>query len=300
MISIIIPAYNSEEYLEICIQSILVQTYKNFEIIIVNDGSTDNTGSVCNQIALDNSSRIKVVHQANKGQGAARNAGLKIARGCYIMFVDSDDGLAVNTLEENYKILNNHPNIDFLQFPVYYKYGASDAYLKENNPCLYDDPLTFKNLILGNGIISWIVCDKIFRADVLKDLKFREDIKFEDNYFMMQLIPNIKSLYISDQGIYYYYHRENSTTTSKLNSAKELNTLEVLHQILKMIDPVKDKGLFYRYILRVVNIEKSLRVNFNINHEGFHNYKKFIKIPDVLKFAKGLKNKIKIIIYKFH
>lgn len=299
MFSIIIPVYNAEAFIANCISSIIKQRHTNFEIILVNDGSTDRSGEMCDKYASDDQ-RIKVYHQSNQGQGAARNVGLLHAIGQYILFVDADDALAENTLEENYKLLRHYPDLDFLQFPVYYKYASAGAYLKENSPRLYDDPLTFKNLILQNGIISWIVCDKIFRADVLKDLKFREDIKYEDNYFMMQLIPKIKSLYISDQGIYYYYYRGNSTTTSKLNSAKELNTLEVLHQILKMIDPVKDKGLFYKYILRVVNIEKSLRVNFNINHEGFHNYKRFIKIPDVLKFAKGLKNKIKIISYKFH
>lgn len=299
LVTIIVPFYQAEKYLENCIKSIVNQTYRNIELILIDDGSTDFSFSIAEKYASTDA-RVSLLHQDNQGQGSARNAGLHHATGSYIMFIDADDSIQEDTILHNMDMMIKRPKIDFLQFPVYYKYGTADCYIKENNPCLYDDPLTFKNLILQNGIISWIVCDKIFRADILKDLKFREDIKYEDNYFMMQLIPKIKSLYISNQGIYYYYYRDNSTTTSKLNSAKELNTLEVLHQILKMIDPVKDKGLFYKYIVRVVNIEKSLRVNFNIKHEGFHNYKRFIKIPDVLKFSEGLKNKIKIISYKFH
>lgn len=94
-ISIIVPVYNAEKYLDRCVESILGQTFSDFELILVDDGSPDNSGKLCDKWAKKDH-RIKVVHQANKGAGAARNAGLRIAEGRYIGFVDSDNWIEVN------------------------------------------------------------------------------------------------------------------------------------------------------------------------------------------------------------
>ena len=98
LISIIIPVYNVAVYLPRCLDSILAQTYKNLEIILVDDGSKDNSGKVCDEYALKDS-RIKVIHQKNQGVSVARNAGLRIAKGDYIGFVDSDDYIETNMYE---------------------------------------------------------------------------------------------------------------------------------------------------------------------------------------------------------
>ena len=103
MISVIVPVYNTEKFLKNCISSIANQTYKDLEIILVNDGSTDNSGKICDDFAQKDS-RIKVIHQSNKGVGAARNAGLDVAKGAYIGFVDSDDILRPDMYEF---LLNN-------------------------------------------------------------------------------------------------------------------------------------------------------------------------------------------------
>lgn len=296
--SIIIPVYNSSSYLEQCIQSVLSQTYKNLEIILINDGSTDDSLSICNRLAKGNA-RVKVFDQKNKGQGSARNLGLKHANGTYILFVDSDDALAKDTIELNYQILEKDPSIECLQFPIFMKYGTEDAYIRKNIEKKYQlESNEFKKLILEDNVISWIVCDKIFKRDSIKSLKFREDIKFEDNFFMMEYVQTVKSFYSSDKGLYYYYFREDSTTTSKLNELKERSTLEVLYLILSFLNPKKECYTFYKYLIRLINVNKSLKVNFNSKFKEFYKFKKQVNILDAFNAKLPIKHKIKLLIYK--
>lgn len=296
--SIIIPVYNSSSYLEQCIQSVLSQTYKNLEIILINDGSTDDSLSICNRLAKGNA-RVKVFDQKNKGQGSARNLGLKHANGTYILFVDSDDALAKNTIDLNYQILEKDPSIECLQFPIFMKYGTEDAYIRKNIEKKYQlESNEFKKLILEDNVISWIVCDKIFKRDSIKSLKFREDIKFEDNFFMMEYVQTVKSFYSSDKGLYYYYFREDSTTTSKLSELKERSTLEVLYLILSFLNPKKECDTFYKYLIRLINVNKSLKVNFNSKFKEFYKFKKQVNILDAFNAKLPIKHKIKLLIYK--
>lgn len=297
--SIIIPVYNSSSYLEQCVQSVLSQTYKNLEIILINDGSTDDSLSICNMFAKGNA-RVNVFDQKNKGQGSARNLGLKHANGTYILFVDSDDALAKNTIELNYQILKKDPSIECLQFPIFMKYGTEDAYIRKKIEKKYQlESNEFKKLILGDHVISWIVCDKIFKTESLLGLNFREDIKFEDNFFMMEYVQIVKSFYSSDKGLYYYYFREDSTTTSKLSELKERSTLEVLYLILSFLNPKKECDTFYKYLIRLINVNKSLKVNFNSKFKEFYKFKKQVDILDAFNAKLPNKDKVKILIYKY-
>ncbi|MGY5846894.1 glycosyltransferase family 2 protein [Salegentibacter sp. HM20] len=296
--SIIIPVYNSSSYLELCIQSVLSQTYKNLEIILINDGSTDDSLSICNSLAKGDA-RIKVLDQKNKGQGSARNLGLKHANGTYILFVDSDDALAENTLELNYQILEKDPSIECLQFPIFMKYGTEDAYIRKNIDKKYQlESNEFKKFILEDNLISWIVCDKIFKRDSIKSLKFREDIKFEDNFFMMEYVQIVKSFYSSEKGLYYYYFREESTTTSTFSELKERSTLEVLCLILSFLNPIKDCDTFYKYLIRLINVNKSLTVNFNSNFKEFYKFRRQVDILDAFTTKLPIKDKFKLLMYK--
>ena len=129
--SIIIPVYNAADYLGSCIQSIVNQDFSDFELILIDDGSVDGSLKVC-QSWQAKDERIRVHHQKkNKGQGAARNVGLRDAKGQYVLFIDADDAIAEDTLAQNFQILNNNPDIECLQFPIYRKYGTEKAYLKK-------------------------------------------------------------------------------------------------------------------------------------------------------------------------
>lgn len=297
--SIIIPVYNSSVYLNNCIDSIVKQSYNDFELILIDDGSTDNSLSLClNWQQKDD--RIQVHRQENKGQGSARNVGLSRAKGKYILFIDSDDAISEDTLELNYRILISEPNIDCLQFPIYMKYGTQDAYLKKEEEQFYEaSKSNIKNLLLVDNVISWIVCDKIFKKESIDRMFFREDIKYEDNYFMMQYIQGLNNFYISEKGIYYYYYREESTTTSEITELKERSTIEVLYLILDFLHPTKEFHIFYKYLVRLINVEKSIVNNFKTEVLGFSDYKKKVKPLDVLKTKLSIKEKVKIFLYKY-
>ncbi|WP_313114945.1 glycosyltransferase family 2 protein [Aequorivita sediminis] len=302
MFSFIIPVFNAELYIQNCVNSILNQKFNNLELILINDGSTDSSGHICDDYAL-NDRRIRVFHQENKGQGSARNLGLKHANGTYIIFVDSDDALAKNTLELNYQILEKDTSIECLQFPIFMKYGTEDAYIRKNIEKKYQlESNEFKKLILEDNVISWIVCDKIFKRDSVKSLKFREDIKFEDNFFMMEYVQNIKTFYSSDKGLYYYYFRADSTTTSKLSELKERSTLEVLYLILSFLNPKKECNTFYKFLIRLINVTKSLKVNFGLHYKNanFYSFRKHVNLGSVLKSGLPIKDIIKLILYRIY
>lgn len=298
--SIIIPVYNAADYLGSCIQSIVNQDFSDFELILIDDGSVDGSLKVC-QSWQAKDERIRVHHQKkNKGQGAARNVGLRDAKGQYVLFIDADDAIAEDTLAQNFQILNNNPDIECLQFPIYMKYGTPDAYLKKGKEQFYKASINnFKNLILVDGVISWIVCDKIFKRNSIQDMYFREDIKYEDNYFMMEYIQKLNNFYLSEKGVYYYYHRTDSTTTSAITELKERSTTEVLYLILSLLDSIIEADVFYKYLIRLINVEKSLKINFKTSTKGFEKFKKDVRFVAVLKSQRSIKEKIKILLYKY-
>lgn len=299
MISIIIPIYNSEKYINECIDSLINQTYKNIEIILIDDGSTDSSYAIC-EAYQKKDNRIKLFKKDNGGQGSARNLGLQIATGDYIMFVDSDDALELNTILENYNILKPNPNIDFLQFPIYRNYYAKDAFLDKGKESIYSKDNDFKKLMLDESIITWIVCDKIFKKELLKDHLFPEDMIYEDNYFMIDLCDKLNCIYISEKGIYYYYKRQNSTTTSKVSFNSELSTCKVLLLTLGKINSVTENKLFLKYLVRLINVNKSLIVNFKHSLLGINAFKHEFKTRDIINSNLDFKNKLKLFIYKFY
>lgn len=127
LLSIIVPVYNVEKYLERCLDSILVQPFRNFELILVNDGSTDNSLSICKRYEATNN-RIVIVDKPNGGLSSARNAGLKVAKGNYVSFIDSDDFISSDFYEANMEFLEQNPDIDMMILP-YCKYSDTDNVL---------------------------------------------------------------------------------------------------------------------------------------------------------------------------
>ena len=134
ILSVIIPVYNVEKYLRKCVDSVLAQDIADMEVILIDDGSPDNCGAICDEYA-EKDTRVKVIHKEHEGLSSARNAGLDIARGKYITFVDSDDYLLPNTFIPNLDYIVNHPEVDCLQFPTIYddriEYAKKYTPLKE-------------------------------------------------------------------------------------------------------------------------------------------------------------------------
>ncbi len=296
-ISVIIPIYNSEQYLENCLESIVNQSYENLEIILVNDGSTDKSLSICEKYA-ENDKRIVVLNKENGGQASARNLGLNYAKGDYIAFLDSDDRLSLETFSESIIILNKDKSIECVQFPVFMNYGTQKSYLKNYKSKLYIKDINIYNLWLRDNIITWIVCDKIIKSCIIKELRFEEDMIYEDNHFVIELIKRIKNIYISDKGLYYYYLRENSTTTSEHSKKKDLDTLKVLCRLLDELILIKQTELYVEYLKRVINIERSLLINFKFKSKASKKYINFVSTSTILLTNINVKDRIKLIYSK--
>ncbi len=213
LLSIIIPVYQVEDYLEACINSVLAQECEDIEIILVDDGSKDRSGEICDRYA-EQDYRITVIHQQNKGLSAARNKGLDICRGWYITFVDSDDELQAATLSQNLKVLMDDPTIDLLEYPVHIYKGAKDTRIWK------EDRYSLKNNIAeewfrDKGYDHSFAWNKIFKRNIWDGLRFPEGKIFEDIYIIAPIIHKVKHYVVSDLGMYYYNAREGSISRSR-------------------------------------------------------------------------------------
>lgn len=209
LISIIVPAYNVERYLMVCLSSIEKQTYQNFEVILIDDGSKDSTGDICDAIAAKDN-RFKVIHQKNQGVSAARNAGIRAANGDYICFVDSDDKLQK----------------DFLKgFELNYDISIQGYLLQEGEkkiPISYREFLSFDNVakVYCLNDIHSAPFSKLCKTEIINrnNIHFPEGISFsEDTIFFLQYIKFCKSIHVSENCNYVYYKREGSLTAKHHN-----------------------------------------------------------------------------------
>ena len=211
MISIILPVYNVEKYLHKCLDSILCQVYPFIEVIIVNDGSTDNSGHICDKYAKKDS-RIKVIHQSNQGVSVARNVGLAQAQGAYIGFVDPDDWISPHMYQYLYSELVNHR----ADMAVCGRYIATDKhiYVAKKRWTNEVEEFTSKEAILcvtRQNQINDGPCDKLYKREILSDNPFPVGRFFEDTYIMVDILEKCKKIIYIDFPCYYYYQRKNST-----------------------------------------------------------------------------------------
>lgn len=218
LISIIVPIYNVEKYLNKCLDSLINQTYKNIEIILVDDGSTDRCPEICDQyIRKDN--RIKVIHKKNGGLSSARNRGIKEAKGQYLLFIDSDDYIDINTCYELVKSLKKE-EVDIIQFKkrtfiegevldnVYNANKCSSNYTVYNNKEAYD-------IYMNNGQFTREAWDKLYARSLFDDIEYPEGRLAEDLATTYKLILKAKKLGFLDRELYYYLIRKDSIMGQK-------------------------------------------------------------------------------------
>lgn len=219
IISVIVPVYNVEKYLHRCIDSILTQTFKDFELILVDDGSTDNSGNICDAYCQKDN-RIIVIHQDNQGQAAARNCALNIAKGDYISFVDSDDYIHPQMFEVLIGIVSvSKSEVVLFQ----YVEGEDNRYFWEKTTSdylLYNGKDYLRNCLLNNERGCWVLWDKLFSRDCFKDLRLPEGRKYEDNATVYKILYPINRIAVTDNVFYYYYTNQNSTTKSEFSEVK--------------------------------------------------------------------------------
>lgn len=221
-ISVIIPVYNVEKYLNQCIDSIIGQTYQDLEIILINDGSTDKSGSICDAYA-QRDKRIKVIHKQNEGQASARNHGLSVATGDYISFIDSDDWIEPHMYSSAMQHFAVTPQLALVRYGVCRFWEGGHEFMETPND-VPENILKGEDLIAsyGTGGCNGIMCSSIYRSDIFKDsgLSYPEGIIHEDEALSLAI-----SCFLSqgvgyevriEQEVMYHYRVVKGSTTSKL------------------------------------------------------------------------------------
>lgn len=205
-ISIIVPVYNVEKYINRCIDSILKQTYSNFELILVDDGSTDASGMICEEYIYDK--RVKVIHQQNKGVSAARNTGLEIFSGEWVTFVDSDDFISNDYLEYMLGLCKKY-NVNVAQCGIVR--GSENIFPEEETKSAKEVKWEFSNLYgSANREYRGVVWAKIYAAELVRNYRFPIGKVSEDEDACFYFLYKADSVIVSNRHIYYYYMSENS------------------------------------------------------------------------------------------
>ncbi len=232
LISVIVPIYNVEEYLPACVESIIKQTYSRLEIILVDDGCTDRSGAICDEYA-GKDSRIRVIHQKNRGLSGARNAGLKACHGNYISFIDSDDIIHSQFIEMLYTLCQNHDcplavaGIGGIHEEKEVPAGAVTYDLAEKDQGKVRSSRELLDLFYhmdhhNNITVAW---NKLYRRDVIGDFLYPEGFVYEDEATTFAYIYRAQNTVWTDAPLYYYRQRPGSITQQKF-SLKRLDVLE--------------------------------------------------------------------------
>lgn len=230
LISVIVPVYKVEKYLSACVESILAQTFRDFELILVDDGSPDACGAMCDQYALQDA-RIRVIHQQNGGLSAARNAGMDIAQGEYITFVDSDDMIACNFLDTLYVALKRNKAAAACCKFQEVENDASAEVGQHHNAEIHTQTMTGSTAVLSiynaTGEVTITACGKLFQRDLLKDKRFPTGKIHEDQALIPIILCNAATVVTLDTESYYYRNRPDSIM-NKAFSDKRFDNIEGL------------------------------------------------------------------------
>ena len=231
-ISIIVPVYNVEAYLERCVESILKQTYTNLEILLVNDGSTDKSGELCDKLALRDH-RIRVIHKENGGLSDARNRGIDEASSNLIGFIDSDDYIDEDMYETLYRqMVASKADLSMCgHYDVYHQIPEKQVAEIKTWELMPEEAI---KMVMEAKILSVTAVNKLYKKALFEQLRFRIGKIAEDAFIMVDLIHQCSKIVATNEKKYYYVHRENSITTQKF-SLKFLNVIEAYEQNAKII-----------------------------------------------------------------
>lgn len=251
-ISVIIPVYNVEQYISECVNSVLNQTYKNLEVILVDDGSPDSCPQICDKYANEDD-RVKVVHKKNGGLSSARNAGMKVMSGDYVIFLDSDDfwndkNFICDVIQT--KIKDKFPDITIFGYAMYNQdTKETKNYLDFSVPFSGDDKAQQVKSLIDNNMYQSSSCNKIMKIKLFRDndLTFNEGVFSEDIDFSARLLICAESFAVYEKTIYMYRQNTDSIT----HKIKEKNVLDLCDNIKKIIafsQAIKDMPYYDSYM----------------------------------------------------
>lgn len=300
--SIIVPVYNTEQFLDKCVSSILAQTYNDFELILVDDGSPDNCPQICDKYAQSDS-RIKVLHKKNGGVSSARNLGISVARGTYIWFIDSDDYIEPFSLQRLFDIQNNY-NAELYVFN-----NGSVCEMSTENINDFFRKYYFTYVL---GFNPW---NKLYKRDIInannlqfdKQEKIGEDLLFNINYYKAIFSSGLKGIYFVGEDYYHYVQRDNSAMNTA-SKGRIYQQLRLFDKILKDMSCVlSEDNLSYLFVLHLLSgIGQSLQgglsskeyseIDFSRYHKWLKVFKK-MKNPFFTNEHSGMPGKVRINIF---
>lgn len=297
-LSVIVPVYNVEKYLSRCIDSILNQTYKKIEIILIDDGSTDNSSEICD-IYAQRYDNVVVVHKANGGVSSARNMGLDTAKGDYITFIDADDYISENLYQDIIEKINEL-NADIAVCSVYR--NDVDGILLTQNYAEVTDNMMLK---IMSGFGEWI-WNKIYKKELIGNLRFDTELTFgEDVFWLSQYCLKCKKGVYSTESCYYYFSNENSACNNIMIKDKLIRKYDMERKAhLKILEVYKNSNkkaiIEFEHFMVSINIQNFMKIVKNdwVERNHIEDIKSLCKeyIFGLLKSNTSLKMKLLVLI----
>lgn len=297
LISVIVPVYNVEKYVGRCLNSIIHQSYTNLEIIVINDGSTDNSLSVCEEYAAKDK-RIKLITQENKGLSGARNTGLRNYTGEYVTFVDSDDWIHKDMIEYVYDILIRHD----VEMSLCANLRVSEEIVIDKNYQIINDTIfscdEFMRMFLNGTVTAcWA---RFFRKDIISGFEFPEGLNCEDFVYMYEVIRRIKKgVGFVEHPLYYYFVRSDSIVNGNFGIKKfdQYYSAKRLFELVCEYTPQYKKQSLYRLAGAIISLVNSART-----HEGFEKQEKEMigflrKNAPIFLFNKYIMWKMRVLLF---
>lgn len=277
-VSVIVPIYNVEKYLNRCLDSVLNQSYKNLEVILVDDGSQDKCGLIADSYQK-NDNRIRSFHKKNGGLSDARNYGMKYATGEYVLFLDSDDWLKEEMIETLIRLVFEH-KADIVQSGFYYAYDNyllyDDRYYTEDmRPVVLKKDELMKELVINERVknFAW---GKLYRIDLIRDIPFEKGVLFEDVFWAHKIMDRVKKYVICHKPMCYYLQRNDSIV-----STYTVRNLDIITGLRKRHEFIKENYLWllsesYNILIRTTLMHYYL-LNKNANKDKDGIYRKELK-----------------------
>jgi len=262
LLSVITPVYNVEAYLNRCVESVLGQSYRNLQLILIDDGSTDGSALLCDEWKAKDK-RVVVIHKVNGGVSSARNEGLKKATGQYLTFADPDDYIGPNTYAANMNYMITHEEVDILQFP-YCEVSSEGHIYKEHHPLsvmLKGAEQIFANWWSGSPI-EYVIWNKIYKRSLWKDVSFRAGHISEDTILVAKFVNIANSFFISDQGLYFYQRDRVDSYTYEYSFDKHIDLFyahSIIYGCFQLFPDMKNEKVlaFTRLFRRLITAKQA-------------------------------------------
>ncbi|MGM9600387.1 MAG: glycosyltransferase family 2 protein [Faecousia sp.] len=299
LISVIIPVYNVEKYLQRCLDSVIEQTYKNLEVILIDDGSTDHSGEICDDYAAKDV-RIHVIHQENQGVSAARNKGLDNVKGEYITFVDSDDYIVNDMIAELLR-LSEEEHADIV-IGGYYGIGVKGFVRWSHVPL---DVRKYRGLDIlkcsDDAIPTVIACCKLFSGKIWKNLRFPVGQIYEDSWCMPKAYHNADIVVTYPRAVYYYIEHEVSIMHHTALEKKACARLDLFKHLIDFYEFVSDTELYHSHLYLFANHYISYRATIPTIEVQYHSlFNAAFWLILRTRHCGSIKNKLSLIYRRIH